>query len=70
MVMNFFKSLNSWLQGLTVDEISYQALREILDNSAQVSQDTRTVGRFDVFITELWASLSALVSRVVLKLSL
>lgn len=41
MVMNVLKSLNSWLQeNQTGDEISYEAFREILDNSAQVSQDS------------------------------
>lgn len=42
MVMNLLKSLNSWLQGLTGDEISYEALKEIVDNSAQVSPDMNT----------------------------
>ncbi|XP_070765510.1 sulfhydryl oxidase 1 [Enoplosus armatus] len=39
VVMNLLKSLNSRLQNQTSDEISYEALREILDNSAQ-SPDT------------------------------
>ncbi|XP_039668279.1 sulfhydryl oxidase 1 isoform X1 [Perca fluviatilis] len=39
VVMSLLKSLNSWLQNQTGNEISYEALREILDNSAQ-SPDT------------------------------
>ncbi|KAM9358276.1 sulfhydryl oxidase 1 [Symphorus nematophorus] len=39
VVMNLLRSVNSWLQNQTGDEISYQAFREILDNSAQ-SPDT------------------------------
>ncbi len=39
MVMNLLRSVNSRLQNQTGDEISYEALREVLDNSAQVSQD-------------------------------
>nr|XP_019936192.1 PREDICTED: sulfhydryl oxidase 1 [Paralichthys olivaceus] len=39
MVMNLLKSLSSWLQSQTGDEISYEAFKEILDNSAQ-SPDT------------------------------
>ncbi|KAM4548191.1 sulfhydryl oxidase 1 [Odontesthes bonariensis] len=35
MVMNSLKSLNSWLQMQTADDISYEAFREILDNTAQ-----------------------------------
>lgn len=37
-MMSLLKSVNSWLQNQTGDEISYEALKEILDNSAQVSQ--------------------------------
>ncbi|XP_031163256.1 sulfhydryl oxidase 1 isoform X2 [Sander lucioperca] len=39
VVMSLLKSVNSWLQNQTGDEISYEALKEILDNSAQ-SPDT------------------------------
>ena len=39
MVMNLLKSINTWLQDQIGDEISYEAFKEILDNSAQVSQD-------------------------------
>ncbi|XP_058494792.1 sulfhydryl oxidase 1 [Solea solea] len=35
MVVNLLKNLNSWLQNQTGDEISYEAFKEILDNSAQ-----------------------------------
>ncbi|XP_035504014.2 sulfhydryl oxidase 1 [Scophthalmus maximus] len=35
VVMNSLKTLSSWLQNQTSDEISYEAFREILDNSAQ-----------------------------------
>ncbi|GLD75075.1 sulfhydryl oxidase 1-like protein, partial [Lates japonicus] len=35
MVMNLLKSVNSWLQNQTTNEISYEAFKEILDNSAQ-----------------------------------
>lgn len=37
-MMNLLKSVNLWLHNVTGDEISYQAFREIVDNSAQVSQ--------------------------------
>lgn len=37
MVMNLLKSLNSWLQDQSGDEISYEALEKIIDNRAQVS---------------------------------
>uniref|UniRef100_A0A4W6FTB4 Sulfhydryl oxidase n=1 Tax=Lates calcarifer TaxID=8187 RepID=A0A4W6FTB4_LATCA len=43
MVINLLKSVNSWLQNQTTNEISYEAFKEILDNSAQVSQ-VRWVG--------------------------
>ncbi|XP_004068424.1 sulfhydryl oxidase 1 isoform X1 [Oryzias latipes] len=36
VVMNLLKSLNSWLQNQTADHISYEAFREMLDNTAQV----------------------------------
>uniref|UniRef100_A0A672HW59 Sulfhydryl oxidase n=1 Tax=Salarias fasciatus TaxID=181472 RepID=A0A672HW59_SALFA len=36
VVMNLLKSVNSWLQSQSADEISYVALKEILDNTAQV----------------------------------
>ncbi|XP_071777874.2 sulfhydryl oxidase 1 [Centroberyx gerrardi] len=36
VVMNLLKSVDSWLKGQTGAEVSYTALREILDNSAQV----------------------------------
>ncbi|XP_068447206.1 sulfhydryl oxidase 1 [Clinocottus analis] len=39
LVMNLLKSLNSRLHNQTGDEISYEAIREILDNTAQ-SPDT------------------------------
>lgn len=35
--MNLLKSVNSWLQNQQGDEISYEAFRAMLDNSAQVS---------------------------------
>ncbi|XP_037325039.2 sulfhydryl oxidase 1 [Pungitius pungitius] len=35
VVVNLLKSLNAWLQNQTGEEISYEALREILDNAAQ-----------------------------------
>ncbi|KAM8744623.1 sulfhydryl oxidase 1 [Acanthopagrus schlegelii] len=34
VVMNLLRSVNSWLQNQTGDEISYEALKKILDNSA------------------------------------
>lgn len=37
--MNLLRSVNSWLQNQTGDEISYEALKKILDNSALVSRD-------------------------------
>ncbi|XP_026201552.1 sulfhydryl oxidase 1 isoform X2 [Anabas testudineus] len=39
VVMNLLKSVNSWLQNQQGDEISYEAFRAMLDNSAQ-SQNT------------------------------
>lgn len=39
MVMNLLRSLNSWLQDQSGSEISYVALKKILDNTAQVSPD-------------------------------
>ncbi|XP_041791004.1 sulfhydryl oxidase 1 [Chelmon rostratus] len=39
VVMNLLKSVNSWLQNQAGDEISYEALRGVLDNLAQ-SPDT------------------------------
>ncbi|XP_071343912.1 sulfhydryl oxidase 1 [Trachinotus anak] len=39
VVVNLLKSVNSWLQNQTGSEISYDAFKEILDNSAQ-SPDT------------------------------
>ncbi|XP_024134693.1 sulfhydryl oxidase 1 [Oryzias melastigma] len=36
VVMNLLKSVNSWLQNTTADQISYEAFREMLDNKAQV----------------------------------
>lgn len=39
MVMNLLRSLNSWLQDQSGNEISYEALKKILDNTAQVSPD-------------------------------
>lgn len=38
MVMNLLTSVHSWLQN-QADEVSYEAFQEILDNSAQVSQE-------------------------------
>ncbi|KAM9761419.1 sulfhydryl oxidase 1 [Menidia menidia] len=38
MVMNSLKSLNSWLQNQTSDQISYEAFKEILDNTAQAPE--------------------------------
>ncbi|XP_037625981.1 sulfhydryl oxidase 1 [Sebastes umbrosus] len=35
VVMNLLKSVNSWLENQTGDEISYEAFKEMLDNSAQ-----------------------------------
>ncbi|XP_053285722.1 sulfhydryl oxidase 1 [Pleuronectes platessa] len=35
VVMNLLKSLSSWLQNQSGDEISYEAFKEIVDNSAQ-----------------------------------
>ncbi|XP_047443287.1 sulfhydryl oxidase 1 [Mugil cephalus] len=35
MVMNLLRSVNSWLQNQTANQVSYEAFREILDNSAQ-----------------------------------
>ncbi|XP_068174880.1 sulfhydryl oxidase 1 [Antennarius striatus] len=35
IVTNLLKSVNSWLQNQTGDEISYDAFREVLENSAQ-----------------------------------
>ncbi|XP_061538972.1 sulfhydryl oxidase 1 [Phycodurus eques] len=35
MLMNLLKSLSSWLQDQTGDQVSYQAFSEILENSAQ-----------------------------------
>ncbi|XP_061681917.1 sulfhydryl oxidase 1 [Syngnathoides biaculeatus] len=35
ILMNLLKSLSSWLQDQTGDQVSYQALSEILENSAQ-----------------------------------
>lgn len=43
--MNLLKSLNTWLQGQSGDEVSYEALEKILENTAQVSPD-RVVGLF------------------------
>lgn len=39
MVMNLLRSLNSWLQDQSGNEISYEAMKKILDNTAQVSPD-------------------------------
>lgn len=39
MVMNLLQSLNSWLQDQSGDEISYEALEKIVDNTAQVSPE-------------------------------
>ncbi|XP_035032856.2 sulfhydryl oxidase 1 [Hippoglossus stenolepis] len=39
VVMNLLKSLSSWLQDQSGDEISYEAFKEMVDNSAQ-SPDT------------------------------
>ncbi|XP_015254552.1 PREDICTED: sulfhydryl oxidase 1-like [Cyprinodon variegatus] len=36
VVMNLLKSLNSWLKNQTVDQISYKAFKENVDNTAQV----------------------------------
>uniref|UniRef100_A0A8C7YY54 Sulfhydryl oxidase n=1 Tax=Oryzias sinensis TaxID=183150 RepID=A0A8C7YY54_9TELE len=36
VVMNLLKSVNTWLQNQTADHISYEAFREMLDNTAQV----------------------------------
>ncbi|XP_069006583.1 sulfhydryl oxidase 1 [Embiotoca jacksoni] len=36
VVMNSLRYVNSWLQKQTADQISYEAFKEILDNSAQV----------------------------------
>ncbi|XP_051930888.1 sulfhydryl oxidase 1 isoform X2 [Hippocampus zosterae] len=36
ILMNLLKSLDSWLQHQTGDQVSYQALSEILENSTQV----------------------------------
>ena len=40
VVMNSLKSLNSWLQVQTANEISYKAFREVLENTAQVSKNS------------------------------
>lgn len=39
MVMNLLQSLNSWLQDQSGDEISYEALEKMVDNTAQVSPE-------------------------------
>lgn len=39
VVMNLLRSVDSWLQNQSGGEITYEALRKILDNSAQVSKD-------------------------------
>lgn len=39
MVMNLLQSLNSWLRAQSGNEISYEALKKILDNTAQVSPE-------------------------------
>lgn len=39
MVMNLLQSLNSWLQDQSGNEVSYEALKKILDNTVQVSPD-------------------------------
>uniref|UniRef100_A0A8C5D3W5 Sulfhydryl oxidase n=1 Tax=Gouania willdenowi TaxID=441366 RepID=A0A8C5D3W5_GOUWI len=49
VVMNLLKSVNSWLQSQTADQISYDALEDILDNTAQMPNaalpdDTKWVG--------------------------
>lgn len=36
MVMNLLKSLNTWLKNQTDNQISYEAFRQVLDNTAQV----------------------------------
>lgn len=66
MVMNVLKSLNSWLQeNQTGDEISYETFREILDNSAKVSQDSAALDnvvsfdRAQQYRNELWTSCQA-----------
>lgn len=41
MVMNLLQSLNSWLQDQSGNEISYEALKKILDNTARVSPEFR-----------------------------
>lgn len=41
MVMNLLLSLNSWLQHQSGNEISYEALKKILDSSPQVSPELR-----------------------------
>lgn len=38
VVMNMLRSLHSWLQKQTEEQISYEAFKEILDNTAQVSK--------------------------------
>uniref|UniRef100_A0A3Q3JRP4 Sulfhydryl oxidase n=1 Tax=Monopterus albus TaxID=43700 RepID=A0A3Q3JRP4_MONAL len=44
IVMNLLKSANSWVQNQTGDEISYEAFKEILDNSAQSPDAALPVG--------------------------
>lgn len=39
MVMNLLLSLNSWLQYQSGNEVSYEALKKILDSSPQVSPE-------------------------------
>lgn len=39
MVMNLLQSLNSWLRAQSGNEMSYEALKKILDNTAQVSPE-------------------------------
>lgn len=41
MVMNLLLSLNSWLQHQSGNEISYEALKKILDSSPQVGPEFR-----------------------------
>lgn len=41
MVMNLLLSVNSWLQHQSGSEISYEALKKILDSSPQVSPGLR-----------------------------
>lgn len=41
VVMNLLKSLNTWLQNQVGNEITYDAFKEILENTAQVSEDIR-----------------------------